>query len=246
MAVAVFDIDNTLVKGSTTFPAVAALARAGLIEHRGIMTALYQQMKFRLTFTEPDLAELRRRALSAIRDVSVTKIDEVLEEVAERLVSTQIFPGSLHLLRTHQERGDDVWLATAGPGRLAEKIASRLGVTGSVGSEVEVENGRCTGALAGPFLHGPAKADAIHQLALRLGWDMTAVTAYSDSIRDLPMLRLVAAPNVVNPDPKLRRFASSNGWPVHDTSARTGFEKLTSVASTIATATSALIKPQTR
>jgi HAD superfamily hydrolase (TIGR01490 family) len=244
MAVAVFDIDNTLVKGSTTFPAVAALARAGLIEHRGIMTALCQQVRFRLTTTEPDLTDIRSRALAAIRDVSIAKIDEVLEDVADRLVQGALFPGSLNLLRDHQERGDDVWLATAGPNRLAAKIASRLGVTGSLGSEVEVADGRCTGALSGPFLHGPAKADAVAQLAQRLGWDMSAITAYSDSIRDLPMLRLVAAPRVVNPDPKLRRHADANGWPVFDTAPQSARAKLTAVASSIRTATTVLGRPR--
>jgi HAD superfamily hydrolase (TIGR01490 family) len=238
MTVAVFDIDNTLVKGSTTFPAAIALARAGLIEHRGIMTALYQQVRFRLTSTEPELAQIRSRALAAIRDVSVAKIDEVLEEVADRLVRNSMIPGSLKLLRAHQEKGDDVWLATAGPGRLAEKIASRLGVTGALGSEVEVADGRCTGALAGPFLHGPAKAEAVAQLAKRLAWDMSAITAYSDSIRDLPMLRLAADPKVVNPDPKLRLLANTYGWSIFDTAPRNGLERLTMVGSTIAAAAS--------
>ena len=209
MSIAIFDIDNTLVRGSTAFPAVKALARAGLIESKGLYGAVFEQLRFRVTATEPELAQLRSRALAAIRGVSVLKIDEVLDSVAERLVAKAVFPGSLNLIRSHLEMGDEVWLATAGPARLANMIAQRLGAHGAIGSEVEVENGRCTGALAGPFLHG----EAIH--------------AYSDSFRDLPMLMLASVPNVVNPDSKLRRFAETRNWPIHDTSNRNRYKKLT-------------------
>jgi HAD superfamily hydrolase (TIGR01490 family) len=227
MSIAIFDIDNTLVRGSTAFPAVRALARAGLIESRGLYGAVYEQMRFRVTATEPDLAKLRSRALAAIRDVSVLKIDEVLDSVADRLVAKAVFPGSLKLIRSHLEMGDEVWLATAGPARLANMIAQRLGAHGAIGSEVEVENGRCTGALAGPFLHGEEKAAAVATLAEARGWDPAAIHAYSDSFRDLPMLLLASVPNVVNPDSKLRRFAESRNWPIHDTSNRNRNKKLT-------------------
>ena len=244
MSVAVFDIDNTLVRGSTAFPAVLALAQAGLIERKGLCLAMYQQAKFRMTATEPDVTQIRARALAAIRNVSIARIDEVLDDVADRLIDKAIFPGSLQLLRQHLDRGDEVWLATAGPGRLASRIAERLGAHGAIGSEVEVVDGFCTGALAGPFLHGREKATAVEALATRLGWDRASLHAYSDSFRDLPMLRLAGVPNVVNPDSRLRRMAEDHGWSVHDTAARrqlTGVPLLTSLAVSALLASAAAI-----
>ena len=48
-----------------------------------------------------------------------------------------------------------------------------------------------------------------------------SVTAYSDSINDLPLLNYAAgtaegAAVAVNPDPKLRREAEARGWTVLD------------------------------
>lgn len=248
MSVAIFDIDNTLVRGSTAFPAVRALAKAGLIESKGLYGAVYQQIRFRLTATEPELGQIRSRALAAIRDVSIAKIDEVLDSVADRLVTKAVFPGSLNLIRTHLDKGDEVWLATAGPARLANMIAERLGAHGAIGSEVEVEDGRCTGALAGPFLHGDEKAAAVDALVAEKGWDRTSIHAYSDSFRDLPMLLLASVPNVVNPDSRLRRFAESQNWPIHDTSNRNRYKTMTTLATaglTAAAATGALLKRRT-
>lgn len=217
MAVAVFDVDNTLIRGTTTLPAVVALVRAGVIEPAGLTKAVWEQFRFRLSNFEPDVAELRNRGLAAIKGVDFSLIENVLDGVADRLVDRYLYPGSRRLLAEHLDRGDQVWLATAGPAALAARLADRLGVDGALGTEVEVLDGRCTGELAGPFLHGEEKASALETLAAKLGWDISSVHAYTDSIRDLPLLRLVGMPNAVNPDGSLFKLATDMGWPVHNT-----------------------------
>jgi hypothetical protein len=49
-------------------------------------------------------------------------------------------------------------------------------------------------------------------MAERDGIDLAASYAYSDSESDLPMLRLVGNPVVVNPDAELLRTARAEGW----------------------------------
>jgi HAD superfamily hydrolase (TIGR01490 family) len=217
MSAAVFDIDNTLVKGSTLYHAALTLGRAGLVDLSTLPRAIFEQYRFRLTATEPELDGIRRRALSAIEGVPVARIEEALAGLGDRILSKAVFPGSLKLVRAHLERGDEVWLATAGPAEIARQIASRLGLTGALGTEVEVLDGHCTGSLQGPLLHGSAKADAVTRLGLERGWDLDQVSTYSDSSRDLPLLRCGGRPNAVNPDRRLRRLANHEGWPVHDT-----------------------------
>ena len=77
-------------------------------------------------------------------------------------------------------------------------------------------NGVYTGRLVGGLLHGEAKAAAVEALAAREGLDLARCSAYSDSANDLPMLRLVGHPTVINPDAELRAEARANHWPVHD------------------------------
>jgi hypothetical protein len=62
--------------------------------------------------------------------------------------------------------------------------------------------------------YGPYKADAIRALAEREGLDLADSYAYSDSITDEPMLRVVGHPNAVNPDKELARVARDEGWPI--------------------------------
>jgi hypothetical protein len=54
----------------------------------------------------------------------------------------------------------------------------------------------------------------MRELAEREGIDLAASHAYSDSESDLPMLRAVGRPVVVNPDADLRRIALEEGWEV--------------------------------
>jgi phosphoserine phosphatase len=63
-------------------------------------------------------------------------------------------------------------------------------------------------------LDGPAKAEAITQLAADEGIDLRESTAYSDSASDVPFLEAVGYPVAVNPDRSLRRVAAVRSWRV--------------------------------
>jgi phosphoserine phosphatase len=65
-------------------------------------------------------------------------------------------------------------------------------------------------------MHGPAKAEAVTDLALKEGLDLSRCSAYSDSINDVPMLSAVGHAVAVNPDSALRRVARERGWEIRD------------------------------
>jgi phosphoserine phosphatase len=66
----------------------------------------------------------------------------------------------------------------------------------------------------GPFTYREGKAEAMRELAATERIDLDASYAYSDSESDLPMLRAVGHPVVVNPDSELRRVAREEGWEI--------------------------------
>ena len=75
-------------------------------------------------------------------------------------------------------------------------------------------DGVYTGRPEGLFIYGAGKATAIEQLAREQNLDLAASYAYSDSVSDLPMLRAVGHPVVVNPDRELLSLARGEGWEV--------------------------------
>jgi len=114
----------------------------------------------------------------------------------------------------HNEAGRDTWIVSASPQGIVEPLAASLGMTGAIGTEGEVLDGRFTGRLDGPFIYGPGKAQAIEKLASDRGYDLDLSYAYSDSISDLPMMEVVGHPVAVNPDSELAAVAHDRGWPI--------------------------------
>ena len=86
---------------------------------------------------------------------------------------------------------------------------------GGIGTSYEVgEDGLFTGELGGAFMYGEGKVEAMRRFADEHDIDLGASFAYSDSVSDLPMLRAVGTPVVVNPDEELTRIAREEGWRV--------------------------------
>jgi HAD superfamily hydrolase (TIGR01490 family) len=129
-------------------------------------------------------------------------------------VLPRLYPRMLDRAYAHQDAGRPIFICTAASQEMADLMAIVLTFDGAVGSVSEVVDGVYTGRPGGPFTYREGKAEAIRDLAAREHIDLAASWAYSDSESDLPMLRLVGHPVVVNPDAELRRVARAEGWDV--------------------------------
>ena len=167
----------------------------------------------RMATTCPTLGRPRWRSWPGAR---WTELRALSEEIFDELMAERIWSGTHALARLHLDAGQRVWLVTAAPVELGAVIAQRLGLTGAIGTVAEISDGVYTGRLVGDLMHGPAKADAIADLAAQEGLDLSRCAAYSDSVNDLPMLSAVGRPVAVNPDAALRRAARDNGWEIRD------------------------------
>ena len=219
LAAAFFDLDNTIVQGASIFHFAKGMYRRGFFDARTIVKALWFQTYFRAAGKEKaaHVADARETMLSFIAGHTVAEITQVGEEVYEESVAQRIWPGTRAIAQLHLDAGQQVWLVTAAPVEMAGIIASRLGLTGALGTTAEHdEDGVYTGRLVGEMLHGPAKADAVRDLAVEHGLDLARSFAYSDSYNDLPMLSLVGHPCAINPDRRLSAHAEEQDWQVRD------------------------------
>ena len=217
-AAAFFDLDNTIVQGASIFHFAKGLYRRGFFDARTIVKALWFQTYFRAAGKEKaaHVADARETMLGFIEGRTVAEIVQVSEEVYEESVAKRIWAGTRAIAQLHLDAGQQVWLVTAAPVEMAAIIAARLGLTGALGTVAAHEDGIYTGRLVGEMLHGPAKADAVRDLALEHGLDLARSFAYSDSYNDLPMLSLVGHPCAINPDRRLAAHAEDQDWQVRD------------------------------
>lgn len=217
-AAAFFDVDNTLIQGSSLIQFAFGLARRRYFSLGEVASMTWKQLKFRVSGTEnaADVAHGRNQALAFIQGRREEELIELCEEIVDETLYRKAFPGTRELAQMHLDAGQQVWLVSATPVYLAQILAQRFGFTGALGTVPETRDGVFTGRLVGDILHGPGKRHAVAALAALEGLDLSRCTAYSDSVNDVPMLSMVGTAVAINPDRALREQAQDNGWLIRD------------------------------
>lgn len=213
---AFFDLDNTLVRGSSLFFLARQLVREGIISRQDMLRFAWFELRFVMTRTENrahrDL--VTSRALSIVAGYTTQEVTRVISSTTSRLLDQRLVPSIVAELREHQRVGRPTFLITASPVELAADLAAKLGMTGAIATTPEILNGVYTGRLVGEPMHGQRKAAAVLDLAKQHHIDLESSFAYSDSQNDVPLLSSVGQAAVVHANGKLCRIARSRGWKV--------------------------------
>jgi HAD superfamily hydrolase (TIGR01490 family) len=212
---AFFDLDKTLMQGSSAFQFARAAYAEGLISRRQIVSDGWANLRFRLRgASDADSLALRDRIAAGLEGTRVVELERLGAGVLAGVLP-RIYPRMLQIAHDHQDAGRRAYIVTAAAQDLADILARVLAFDGAIGSELsEVSGGVYTGRPTGLFMYGEGKARAIAELAAHEDLDLDGSYAYSDSESDLPMLGAVGHPVVVNPDGNLRRIARERGWEI--------------------------------
>ena len=217
-AAAFFDVDNTLIQGSSLILLAQGLFKKRFITLSELAPALRKQIRYRVSGSEnaDDIAEGREQALAVVKGKSVAELKQACREIVDNRMLEKSYADTIELAAMHLAAGQQVWLVSATPVQIGQALAETLGFTGALGTVAEEKDGKFTGRLVGDILHGPGKKHAVAALAALQQLDLSKCTAYSDSINDLPMLEMVGSPVAINPDRALRKHAKAQGWAVRD------------------------------
>ena len=209
-----FDLDRTIIEGSSISQFGMAAWRAGLIDPTKMGTQLIRGLLFDWIGESEGVAdETLPKILETIKGKKQSEMMQLRGPLVERMLA-EARPETLRLLGLHAKMGRDCYVVSASAIEIVGELAERLGFAGAIATEAEVVDGVYTGRLVQPFRHGEEKARAIAQLAQEKNYDLSLSFAYGDSFHDLPMLELVGIPIAINPDSKLADVAYERGWPV--------------------------------
>ncbi|HEY0516266.1 MAG TPA: HAD-IB family hydrolase [Solirubrobacteraceae bacterium] len=211
---AFFDLDKTLMAGSSGVFFARAAYETGMISRSRLVKDVYENVRFRLLGSTDDRADdVRKRVGEMIAGVRVRDLERLSPRVLSGVLP-RLYPEMLERAYAHQDAGVPVFILTAASQEMADLLARVLAFDGGLGSRSEIVDGRYTGRPAGPFNYREGKVLAMKELAEREGLELSRSYAYSDSESDLPMLRAVGHAVVVNPDARLRRIAAEQSWEV--------------------------------
>jgi HAD superfamily hydrolase (TIGR01490 family) len=211
---AFFDLDKTIIARSSALAFSRPFYRGGLINRRSVLRSAYAQFVFLVGGADHDQMERMREYMSAlVVGWPVSTVHDIVAETLHTIVDPLVYAEAVRLIDEHHLAGRDVVIVSSSGQELVEPIGAMLGADVSLGTRMQVADGRYTGEIT-RYLYAEGKAQAITELAAAEGYDLARSYAYSDSVTDLPMLEVVGHPYAVNPDRALRREAAERGWPV--------------------------------
>ena len=212
-AAAFFDLDKTLMAGSSGMQFARVATRQGIVGRRQLARWGVEHLRYRLRGTTDErTGEVLRAARELIAGVPALTIARMQPEVLAAILP-RVYPQMLDEVYSHQDAGRPTFIVSAAGNDVVEALARVLRMDGGIGTGYEVDAaGNFTGRLDGPFVYGPGKVEAMEAFAASHEIDLATSYAYSDSLSDLPMLRAVGNPVAVNPDPPLAAIAKEEGW----------------------------------
>jgi HAD superfamily hydrolase (TIGR01490 family) len=212
---AFFDLDKTLMAGSSGMVFARAAGNHGLVSRRQLARWGVDHFRYRLVGQSDEQTDaLLRVARKTFEGVPRIELARLAPEVMAGILP-RVYPQMLEEVWRHQDEGRSTFIVSAAGNDMVRDLARVLGMSGGIGTAYEVgPDDLYTGGLEGPFVYGEGKVVAMERFAAEHSIDMAASWAYSDSASDLPMLRAVGNAVVVNPDSALLEVARAEGWRV--------------------------------
>lgn len=215
MALAVFDIDGTLVRGAGTEKRLfAGLFRGGWIR----APQLSAFIGFAWRHAGDYGSQTMKKNKAYLDGLRCAAVEEWTGRWVRRVASTWWYGPTVQRLQQHVAAGDRVVLLSGTPQFLAEAVAAALVGDRNpvlvVGTQLAAANGR--------FLRDPppvhpffeTKRQLFEELCASRGESPADAHAYADTAYDLPLLRAVGHPVAVRPDRRLLHAARSCGWEI--------------------------------
>jgi HAD superfamily hydrolase (TIGR01490 family) len=213
-AAAFFDLDKTIIAGSSALAFSRPFRRRGLISRRAALRSVYAQLLLVLSGADADTMDLLRRRITALcTGWEVAQIRAIVAETLHEIVEPLVYAEATALIAEHRAEGDEIVVLSASGLEVVEPIAALVGADRCLATRMGVADGRYTGVIE-YYCYGDEKAAAAREIAAERGYRLADCRAYSDSITDLPLLEAVGHPTAVNPDRALRREAVGRGWPI--------------------------------
>lgn len=213
MALAIFDLDNTLLMGDSDHRWGEYLCASGRVD---AIEFAQQNDQFYASYNDGtlDIHAYLRFALAPIAGLSPAEVEPLQREFMARWVEPMILPKGLDLLEKHRQAGDQLLIITATNTVVTRPIANRLGVEALLGCEAEIVDGTYSGQMVGIPSFQQGKVERLRQWARERAAALDGAYFYSDSHNDLPLLEKVDNPVAVDPDATLLAVARVRGWPI--------------------------------
>jgi HAD superfamily hydrolase (TIGR01490 family) len=218
LALAIFDLDNTLIAGDSDHAWGEFMVDRQMVDadsYREANDRFYDDY----VRGELDLNAYLEFSLEPLTHYKDEELTQLHREFMQSVIEPMMLPKAKALLQQHRDNGDYLLIITSTNGFITEPVARALKVDHILATDAERVDGRYTGRSTGTPCFQEGKITRLQQWlkeSHQYGFEgnMDGSYFYSDSINDLPLMAEVENPVAVDPDDSLRNEAEQRGWPI--------------------------------
>lgn len=212
MALAIFDLDNTLIAGDSDYLWGEFLVKNGYVDGEDFAK---QNDRFYQDYQSGslDIMAYQRFALKPLSEQSMDTLADWHEQFMQTFIDPILLPKAQQLVDKHKQQGDRLLIITATNTFITRPIGMRYGITELLGTEGEIIDNRYTGEVSGTPTFQQGKVIRLNEWLEEQGETLEGSYFYSDSHNDLPLLEIVDFPVAVDADDTLSAIAKQKGWP---------------------------------
>lgn len=211
MALAIFDLDNTLIHGDSDY-----LWGKFLIEQKAVDAEHFEKCNeaFYGDYQAGtlDIMAYQRFSLAPLTDYSMEKLIDWRKTFMQRYILPIYQNTAQAKVDQHRQQGDQLLIITATNSFVTRPIADLYGIEALIGTDPEIKDNRFTGEVVGTPSFQQGKITRLQVWLEQHQQDLTGSYFYSDSHNDIPLLEWVENPIMVDADPTLLAYGQTKNW----------------------------------
>ena len=206
-----FDIDHTVVDGSTSFHFLVMGVQLGQFSAHTLLSV--PVFLWQYYFGRMDI-QMIQKSVHGFKGYKKEELAKISVINFERNIKNRIFPECEQLIRTLKEKGRRIAFVTSSFTHVVQPLAEYLHVDFLITNSLKYEDNITNGDFNLPFIFGNEKNKRSLELLEKLGVPPSDCSFYTDSINDISLLQTVGKPVAVNPDWRLKKIAHKNNWEI--------------------------------
>ena len=212
MHLTIFDLDHTLLTVNSSFRFGIFLYRHHFFSLWALAGCLSDYARYK--WLKMPIYDLHHRTFERLfKGHSLHTIRSYVTQFLDESLDAILYLPILHRLRQAQAQGNEVVILSSAPDFLVKEIAHRLHISHWQATHYQIDDQEQLIAIAS-VMEGEDKARYLKQLSIKMNLPCSAITVYSDSYLDLPVLKMAGHAIAVRPDAYLRRICLQNGWEI--------------------------------
>ena len=216
MNLAIFDLDNTLLKGDSDYNWALFLIEKGLLNKEAFEKKNeqffqdYQEGKL-------DVHEYCGFQFGVLKNNDRELMENLRDQYIDEIILPMIPSAAHKLVQSHKDKDDRLLIITATNSFITKPIGKLFGIPDLIGTDPEEIDGKFSGKIAGTPSFQEGKIKRLEEWLDLQGLTLKSFEKtyfYSDSRNDIPLLERVTHPVAANPDEVLIKKATLHAWPI--------------------------------